>query len=121
MSTIIGRLSDGASILETILAAVPLMGLIGSSRAREKWTSSCACGSGALLLPMASYSDCRALLRPLEGDPHVAAHINMGSTFDVSQKAAVTSILQEVRGMAIAGVDEPVMPQGRRQKLFVAE
>ncbi|OAQ22307.1 hypothetical protein K457DRAFT_131377 [Linnemannia elongata AG-77] len=114
-------LSAGVNILETVLAAVPLMGLIGSSRAREKWTASCASGSGALLLPMASYSDCRALLQPLEGDPHVAAHINMGSTFDVSQKAAVASILQEVRGMAIAGVEEPPTPQGRRQKLYIAE
>ncbi|KAK5809654.1 hypothetical protein F5H01DRAFT_349843 [Linnemannia elongata] len=114
-------LSDGTIVLESILAAVPLMGLIGSSRAREKWTSSCASGSGALLLPMASYSDCRVLLRPLEGDPHVAAHINMGSKFDVSQKALVASILQEVRVMATAGVDEPRTSHGRRQKLYVAE
>lgn len=118
MSANVGRLSDEASVLETVLKAVPLMGLIGSSRAREKWTSSCSSGSGALLLPMASYSDCRALLQPLEGDPHVAAHINMGCKFDVSQKSAVASILQEVRGMAIAGVNEPPTPQGRRQKII---
>lgn len=114
-------LSSESSILETILAAVPLMGLIGSSRAREKWNLSCASGSGTLLLPMTSYSDCRAVFQPLEGEPLVAAHINMGTQFDVSQKVAVASILQEVRGMAIAGVDEPQTPRGRRQKLYVAE
>ncbi|KAG0008258.1 hypothetical protein BGZ80_003645 [Entomortierella chlamydospora] len=70
---------------------------------------------------MASYSDCRALLRPLEGDPHVAAHISMGSKFDVSQKALVASILEEVRVMATTGVDEPRTPHGRRQKLYIAE
>ncbi|KAI8605272.1 hypothetical protein EDD21DRAFT_364071 [Dissophora ornata] len=120
-STDIFHLSDRINDLETVLAAVPLMGLIGSSRAREKWTLSCASGSGALLLPMASYSDCQALLQPLKGDPHVAAHINMGSKFDVSQRAAVASMLQEVRGMAVAGVVEPRTPHGRRQKLYVAE
>ncbi|KAF9350085.1 hypothetical protein BGX26_011687 [Mortierella sp. AD094] len=97
------------------------MGLIGSSRARQKWTKSCASGSGALLLPMASYSDCHALFRPLEDEPHVAAHINQGSKFDVSQKAMVTSILEEVRKMAIPGVDENQTPEGRLQKLYIAD
>ncbi|KAF9436447.1 hypothetical protein BGZ76_003943 [Entomortierella beljakovae] len=89
----------------------------------ENWAKSCAGGSGALLLPMSFFADCQNLFKPLGGEPHVSAHVNMGSQFEVAQKAAVSCLLDEVRSMADLGVSEKdkMGPLYRGQKLYVAE